>query len=200
MRVEPITTARPLPLAYASVGSTGTFGNSKSNNDESGAQTWTFTCGVGWLYGLGICVGPFFGTGVGFTFPGGVLAGAGGGVGIVIGIGMGSGLVWGSGRGIVKGLGVIPPMNPPFSEGLPRPADLPSPKELARRTGDYVDLLRFRIARRTAERRRGKAGPSLLFVPTPGTLQTRLPSGFATHAEPILRHRPLPLLNNPRRH
>ena len=114
---------RAPPLAYASVGRSGDFGGSRGDQEEGTAQTWTFTCGVGWLYGLGLCVGPFFGTGVGFTVPGGVLAGAGGGVGVVVGIGMGSGLVWGSGRGVVRGLGVIPPMTPPFAEGLPRFAD-----------------------------------------------------------------------------
>ena len=151
-------------LAYASVGKSGDFGGA-GLKEEGDAQTWTFTCGAGWLYGLGLCIGPFFGTGVGFTFPGGVLAGAGGGVGVVIGVGMGSGLVWGSGRGVVKGLGVIPPMSPPFAEGLPRPADLPSPDELARRTADQIDLLRLRIARRTAEMRgRSRSRPPLGFA------------------------------------
>jgi len=190
MKLEQRPTARPLPpLAYASVGSTGQFGNAYSKDgDESGAQTWTFTCGIGWLYGLGVSVGPFFGTGVGFTIPGGVLAGAGGGVGIVIGIGMGSGLVWGTGRGVVKGLGVIPPMTPPFSDGLPRPSDLPSPRELARRTADYVDLLRYRVAQNTANRRRGREGPKLFFVPSPDAWN-RLSNGRDSHRAPTVRHR-----------
>ena len=140
------------PLAYASVGKTGDFGNKGSDDDV--ATTWTFACGVGWLYGLGLCIGPFFGTGVGFTIPGGVLAGAGGGVGVVVGIGMGGGIVWGSGRGDIRGLGVIPPMTPPFSEkGLPRPADLPSPQQLARRAADYIEDTRERVLRDRARKR-----------------------------------------------
>lgn len=152
--------ARPPPLAYASVGSTGMFANKGDNKDDDAAQTWTFTLGVGWLYGLGLCIGPFFGTGVGFTVPGGVLAGAGGGVGVVVGIGMGSGVVWGTGRGVVQGLGVIPPMTPPFAEGLPRFGDLPAPRELARRAADGIDDLRASVARRTAERRAVRARPA----------------------------------------
>lgn len=108
-------------------------------------QTWTIACGVGWLYGIGGCIGPFFGTGVGLTFPGGVIAGAGGGVGIMFGIGMGSGIVWGGGRGVVKGFGVNPPMKPPFADGLPRPSDLPSLAYLLRRVATEADNLRERV-------------------------------------------------------
>lgn len=108
-------------------------------------RTWTIACGVGWLYGIGGCIGPFFGTGVGLTFPGGVIAGAGGGVGIMFGIGMGSGIVWGGGRGVVKGFGVNPPMKPPFADGLPRPSDLPSLAYLLRRVATEADNLRERV-------------------------------------------------------
>ena len=62
--------------ADASVGQSGDFNRASSSADD-GAQTWTIACGGGWLYGIGGCIGPFFGTGVGLTFPGGVLAGAG---------------------------------------------------------------------------------------------------------------------------
>jgi len=134
-----------LLASYAPVGRSGDFSGS-SNNDGSSAQTWTFACGLGWLYGIGICVGPFFGTGVGVLVPGGVLAGAGGGIGVVFGIGMGTGVVWGTGRGDVNGFGVSPPMKPPFADGLPRPGDLPSPAELARRATDLSDVMRARIA------------------------------------------------------
>jgi hypothetical protein len=159
--------ARPLPLAYAPVGRSGDFGSTtattqRSEDDE--AQTWTFTFGVGWLYGIGLCIGPFFGTGVGLTFPGGVLAGAGGGVGVVVGIGAGSGIIWGSGRGIMKGVGSVPPMQPP------RLSELPSPPELARRAADFVDTARAQASRITKEmmrrppKTRGGAGA---FVPPP---------------------------------
>ena len=143
--------------ADASVGQSGDF-NKASNNDEDGAQTWTIACGAGWLYGIGGCIGPFFGTGVGLTFPGGVLAGAGGGVGIVVGIGMGSGIVWGGGRGVVKGFGVNPPMRPPFADGFPRPSDLPSLAYLLRRATTEVELMRERVAS-TAERWRARRLP-----------------------------------------
>lgn len=154
-------------LAYASVGRSGDFSGSRGADSDDAAQTWTFTFGVGWLYGLGLCVGPFFGTGVGLTIPGGVLAGAGGGVGVVVGVGMGSGLVWGSGRGVVRGIGVIPPMTPPFAEGLPRLADLPTPRELANRAADTID--EFRERQRIKARRRRKKGHS-----------TRWPLAFAS--------------------
>ena len=137
---------RAAPLAYASVGQSGDFGKSRGAVDEGDAQTWTMCCGAGWLYGIGGCIGPFFGTGVGITFPGGVLAGAGGGVGIVFGIGMGSGFVWGGGRGVVKGgYGINPPMKPPFADGLPRPSDLPSLAYLLRRAADEAALMRDRV-------------------------------------------------------
>lgn len=154
---------RPLPpLAYASVGQSGDFGGKKGAADD-GVETWTFACGLGWLYGLGLCIGPFFGTGVGLTFPGGVIAGAGGGIGIVFGIGMGSGVVWGSGRGNVQGFGVIPPMQPPFADGgLPRPADLPSPAELGRRATEQIEMWRFQAARKTRERRVRNRQPAAL--------------------------------------
>ena len=177
------TTKRPLPLAYASVGKSGDFGGANKDTSEDAAQTWTFTAGVGWLYGLGICIGPFFGTGVGFTIPGGVLAGAGGGVGVVVGIGMGSGLLWGSGRGVVRGLGVIPPMTPPFAEGLPRPADLPSPQELLRRAGDAIDTTRARVARRTAERRRNARRPPPVAFALPPSPRPLLDEKSAWDAE-----------------
>ena len=144
--------AARVPLAYASVGRSGDFGGKKVNDDDD-AQTWTFAFGAGWLYGLGLCIGPFFGVGVGLTIPGGVLAGAGGGVGVVIGVGMGGGVLWGSGRGAVKGFGVIPPMKPPFADGIPRPADLPSPGELLKRAEDTIDEMRLRMARRARARR-----------------------------------------------
>ena len=76
-------------------------------------QTWILAGGLGWIYGLGLMVGPFFGGGVGLTFPAGIVCGSGGGVGIVCGIGFGSGLVWGTGRGSITGLGVPLPMRPP---------------------------------------------------------------------------------------
>ena len=137
------------PLAYASVGKTGDFGNSKkAAAGDDDAETWTVAFGVGWLNGLGVCIGPFFGTGVGLTIPGGILAGAGGGIGIVFGIGAGSGIVWGAGRGVVKGFGVQPPMKPPFADGFPRPADLPTPEELASRATFEIDALRRRVASR----------------------------------------------------
>jgi hypothetical protein len=155
-------TARLPPLAYASVGRSGDFGR-RDVADDGDAQTWTFACGVGWLNGLGLCVGPFFGTGVGLTYPGGVLAGAGGGVGVVVGIGTGIGLVWGSGRGVVKGIGVTPPMQPPFANGLPRPADLPSPRELARRATDNIEELRESLRTRVG-RRSDRLSPRLAIV------------------------------------
>ena len=145
-------TAQPkLRLAYASVGQAGDFGNSRT--DDSSASTWTIAFGAGWLYGLGLCIGPFFGAGVGLTIPGGVIAGAGGGVGVVFGVGMGGGFVWGAGRGQVRGFGVTPPMMPPFAEGLPQLSEIPSPSELARRTAEFTDVLRARAARRGAELR-----------------------------------------------
>jgi hypothetical protein len=136
--------ARSTPLAYAAVGQSGDFNREKKSDED--AETWTVACGVGWLYGLGICIGPFFGTGVGLTFPGGVLAGAGGGIGIVFGIGFGSGLLWGGGRGVVKGFGVTPPMQPPFANGLPRPADLPSFDEILQQAADRALIVPERTA------------------------------------------------------
>ena len=146
------------PLAYASVGQSGDFGGvKKDDNDKS--ETWTLTFGLGWLYGLGLCIGPFFGTGVGLTFPGGVIAGAGGGVGVVFGIGMGSGLVWGSGRGDVQGFGLVPPMQPPFADGgLPRPSDMPSPAELGRRATEQIELWRTKARRKALEQRSVRPG------------------------------------------
>lgn len=153
---------RPPPLAYASVGKSGDFGASAGVGD-SNAQTWTFTFGLGWLYGLGVCIGPFFGTGVGLTFPGGVLAGAGGGVGVVVGIGMGGGFVWGSGRGNVQGFGVIPPMQPPFADGgFPRPSDLPPPAEVARRAAKYLEDARARAGDFARSKRRAKPKPAFV--------------------------------------
>ena len=162
-----------MPLAYASVGQSGDFGN-KRKDDEDDSQTLSFTFGLGWLYGLGLCIGPFFGTGVGLTIPGGVLAGAGGGVGVVFGVGFGSGVIWGSGRGVVQGLGVSPPMKPPFAEGLPRPSDLPSPAELGRRATEQIDLWRARTSREVRKRRLKRAQrQQSAFLPPP--LPLRLP-------------------------
>lgn len=143
------------PLAYASVGQSGDFGTSRNTGEED-AQTWTVACGVGWLYGLGLCIGPFFGTGVGLTIPGGILAGAGGGVGIVFGIGMGGGVIWGGGRGVVKGFGVSPPMRPPFADGIPRPADIPTLGEIARLATDTADQLREQMTERWGSLRQGR--------------------------------------------
>jgi len=95
-------------------------------------QTWALAGGVGWLYGMGAVCGPFYGVGVGLTFPGGIIAGAGAGVGIVVGIGMGGGLVWGSGRGSVAGFGVPVPMEPPT---------LPSWGELTDQVSDAIGML-----------------------------------------------------------
>ena len=140
------------PLAYASVGKSGDFGGSSvSSTSETDAQTWTVAGGAGWLYGLGACVGPFFGVGVGYTIPGGILAGAGGGVGVVFGIGFGSGFVWGGGRGIVEGFGIVPPMTPPFFKDGP-PKDLPSVQQILQVAGDEVAVLRERVAAIVADR------------------------------------------------
>ena len=171
------------PLAYASVGQSGDFGGKKKDTEDK-FETWTFTCGLGWLYGLGLCIGPFFGTGVGLTFPGGVIAGAGGGIGVVFGIGMGSGVVWGSGRGNVQGFGVVPPMQPPFAEGgIPRPSDLPSFAEVGRRATEQLEMWRAQAARKARERRAvrsSKGGlPPLGFAarmpppPLPGATATK---------------------------
>lgn len=46
-------------------------------------------------------VGPFFGVGVGYGFPGWVLFGAGTGAGAVCGVGFGSGLITGGGSAFV---------------------------------------------------------------------------------------------------
>jgi len=87
-------------------------------------KTWLLAGGLGWLYGIGCCIGPFYGVGVGLTVPGGILAGAGGGLGVVVGIGMGGGFVWGSGKGKVNGLGFSFP-----SDGM-EPPELPTLAEL----------------------------------------------------------------------
>ena len=100
-------------------------------------------------------VGPFFGVGVGLTFPAGIVCGSGGGVGIVCGIGFGSGLVWGTGRGSITGLGVPLPMRPPT---------LPTLSELCESTlhfGSQARLLalegaaQLRAARAHARRSKG---------------------------------------------
>ena len=143
---------RAPPLAYASVGKSGDFGGtSAAGDDGTGAQTYTFGLGLGWLYGLGVCIGPFFGVGVGLTFPGGILAGAGGGVGIMFGIGFGSGLVWGGGRGVVQGFGVTPPMKPPFLSGDNLPRDLPSLKQLLAAAAEAAEEYRQRAADKASE-------------------------------------------------
>lgn len=160
-------------LAYASVGQSGDFSRPARrptvDDDATEPQTMTFAFGVGWLYGLGLCIGPFFGTGVGLTIPGGVLAGAGGGVGVVVGIGMGSGVVWGTGRGTVQGFGLSPPMQPPFANGLPRPSDLPSPAVLIQRAKDWTEQTRAKLAHRAAQsrtqRQRGNAPLAFASVP-----------------------------------
>ena len=101
-------------LAYAPTGRSGDFAATKNpSEEEDAAETLALAAGLGWLYGLGCVVGPFFGVGVGFVFPVGIIAGAGGGVGVVVGIGMGGGAVWGSGRGDVNGFKVGVPMAPP---------------------------------------------------------------------------------------
>lgn len=147
------------PLAYASVGKSGDFGRQSmtANGGDMDAQTWTFAGGGGWIYGLGACIGPFFGVGVGYTIPGGILAGAGGGVGIVFGIGFGSGFVWGGGRGMVEGFGVVPPMTPPFYKDGP-PRDLPSLQQLMQGVGDEAAMLRERVARIVSDRLAGNQG------------------------------------------
>ena len=163
------------PLAYASVGQSGDFSAAPRTDDPNTAQTWTFCCGAGWLYGLGLCIGPFYGTGVGFTLPGGVLAGAGGGVGVVVGIGMGGGLVWGSGRGVVRGFGVIPPMKPPFADmKFPKDlSELPTPKEIAQRVGEEIEETRARIRDRFRYRR----SPRKLAFATPPSNRRQLVGG-----------------------
>jgi hypothetical protein len=133
-------------------------------------QSWALAGGAGWLYGMGCVCGPFFGVGVGLTVPGGIIAGAGGGVGIVVGIGMGGGLVWGAGRGSVAGMGLPTEMEPP---------ELPSLDELTSKAAGAVEsfqrwggqLARGEIIvwRSLKERRRrtpGREEPSLaLLVP-----------------------------------
>ena len=125
-------------VAYAPVGRSGDFGRRASDDkpaegsEDNPVDTWVLACGLGWLYGLGCIVGPFFGVGVGVVFPTGVVAGAGAGVGVVIGIGMGGGGVWGSGRGAVRGFRVGVPMSPP---------KLPESRELAARARAAVDAL-----------------------------------------------------------
>jgi len=135
-----------VPLAaYPAVGRTGHFDNTRKEkywlnkedkpadgSEDNPIETWVLACGLGWLYGLGCVVGPFFGVGVGVVFPGGVIAGAGAGVGLVIGIGMGGGAVWGSGRGAVQGFKVGVPMAPP---------KVPEPREIAARARAAIDAL-----------------------------------------------------------
>ena len=123
--------------AYPAVGRTGHFDNrhedkSKEGSEANPVETWVLACGLGWLYGLGCIVGPFFGVGVGIVFPTGVIAGAGAGVGVVIGIGMGGGAVWGSGRGAVRGFKVGVPMAPPT---------VPEPREIFARARAGIDAL-----------------------------------------------------------
>ena len=131
--------------AYPAVGRTGHFDNTRKEkywlnkedkpaegSEDNPIETWVLACGLGWLYGLGCVVGPFFGVGVGVVFPGGVIAGAGAGVGLVIGIGMGGGAVWGSGRGAVQGFKVGVPMAPP---------KVPEPREIAARARAGIDAL-----------------------------------------------------------
>ena len=113
-----------------------TPGDDKPKDGEP--RNWILAGGLGWLYGMGVCVGPFFGVGVGLSFPGGVIAGAGGGVGVVVGIGMSGGLVWGTGRGQVSGFGVPTPMAPP---------QLPSLAELRRGATTRLEALRTDFGR-----------------------------------------------------
>lgn len=162
-------------------------------------QTWALAGGAGWLYGMGCVCGPFYGVGVGLTVPGGIIAGAGGGVGIVVGIGMGGGLVWGAGRGSVAGMGVPVQMEPP---------ELPSLDELTSKAAEAADSFtqwRGRLARgettvwrSLAEVRRrapgGGDGPSLALLAPPRPalwkLGTQLPPPRQGPAAP-LRARPL---------
>ena len=151
-------------VAYAPVGRSGDFGRRPSGDDaaqggDNPVETWVLACGLGWLYGLGCVVGPFFGVGVGLVFPTGVIAGAGAGVGVVIGIGMGGGGVWGSGRGAVQGFKVGVPMAPP---------KVPEARELAARARATVDALsnarglaRTRLRAAMAARRGSRAADEL---------------------------------------
>lgn len=128
-------------MAYAPVGKSGDFGtpfDAATDDGPSEGRSFILAGGLGWLYGLGCVVGPFYGVGVGLTFPGGIIAGAGGGVGIVVGCGMGAGAVWGSGRGRVAGYTVEPPMNPPFANGLP---ELPAALLAQLRGMDQADVI-----------------------------------------------------------
>ena len=139
--VERPRRARPASqqlTAYAPVGRSGDFTPGDDKPKEGEPRNWILAGGLGWLYGMGVCVGPFFGVGVGLSFPGGVIAGAGGGVGVVVGIGMSGGLVWGTGRGQVSGFGVPTPMAPP---------QLPSLAELRRGATTRLEALRTDFGR-----------------------------------------------------
>ena len=54
-----------LVAAYAPTGRSGDFGTKKASDEdgEDPVQTWVIACGLGWLYGLGCIVGPFYGVG-----------------------------------------------------------------------------------------------------------------------------------------
>ena len=54
-----------LVAAYAPTGRSGDFSTKKASEDEGEdpVQTWVIACGLGWLYGLGCIVGPFYGVG-----------------------------------------------------------------------------------------------------------------------------------------
>lgn len=59
-------------------------------------------CGLGWGYGFGCTIGPFFGTGAGISLiPPMPVFGAGGGCGLVCGVGMSSGAMLGLGSAFV---------------------------------------------------------------------------------------------------
>ena len=77
--VERPRRARPASqqlTAYAPVGRSGDFTPGDDKPKEGEPRNWILAGGLGWLYGMGVCVGPFFGVGVGLSFPGGVIAGA----------------------------------------------------------------------------------------------------------------------------
>ena len=141
------------------------------------APSWMLAGGIGWLYGLGICVGPFFGVGVGITVPGGILAGAGGGVGIVAGVGLGTGAVWGSGRGFVNGFGLPVPMSPP---------DVPTLPELRQYAEQQLQTFReqrahLRERARTAVMRRRQDAPKPLAGARRRTAPGRPPAASKSH-------------------
>ena len=143
--VERPRRARPASqqlTAYAPVGRSGDFTPDGDKPKEGEPRNWILAGGLGWLYGMGVCVGPFFGVGVGLSFPGGVVAGAGGGVGVVVGIGMSG------------GLGHRP--RPGERLGVPTPMAPPQPPPLAELRRGATTRWR-RCAPISAERRRLKA-------------------------------------------